>query len=44
MGELAYVEARKQEALAWIKAHPREFLTRDLEKNCLLLVQRAESL
>ena len=26
MGELAYVESRKQEALAWIKNHPGRFL------------------
>ena len=32
MGELAYVEARKQEAYAWIKANPREFVIVTLKK------------
>jgi hypothetical protein len=32
MGELAYVEARKQEALAWIKANPGEFVIVSMKK------------
>ncbi|HEX3319819.1 MAG TPA: glycosyltransferase family 39 protein [Terriglobales bacterium] len=32
MGELAYVESRKQEALAWIKSHPGRFLIVCMER------------